>query len=43
MVAAVLGACPVIHHCCEVVGGLKLLLEVGSVLDEMFLVFHAVI
>ena len=36
--AAVLGTCPVIHQCCVVVGRLKLLLEVGSVLDEMYLV-----
>ena len=36
--AAVLGARPGIHQCCEVVGRLKLLVEVGSVLDEMFLV-----
>ena len=36
--AVVLGASPGIHQCCEVVGRLKLLVEVGSVLDEMFLV-----
>ena len=34
----VLGARHGIHQRCEVVGGLKLLVEVGSVLDEMFLV-----
>ena len=35
---AVLGPCHRIHHSCAVVGGLKLLVELGSVLNEMHLV-----
>ena len=35
---AVLGPCRKIHHSCVVVGGLKLWVELGSVLNEMYLV-----
>ena len=35
---AVLGPCRRIHHCSAVVGGLKLLVELGSVLNEIHLV-----
>ena len=35
---AVLGPCRRIHHSCVVVGGLKLLVELGSVLNEIYLV-----
>ena len=32
--AAVLGAFPRAHHCCIVVGGLGLLVELGTVLEN---------
>ena len=33
--AAVLGAFPRAHHCCIVVGGLGLLVELGTVLENI--------
>ena len=35
---AVLCPCHRIHHCSAVVGGLKLLVELGSLLNEIYLV-----